>query len=107
MSPNYMGNAADLPPGGFPMPRAVFTKTFAVDAIERGLKTAAQAVLLVWGLSESGPVNALELDWGLGCGAALGGAVVSVLTSIISAPIGGNGTASVVTAPPGPVASEG
>jgi hypothetical protein len=88
------------------MQRAVFTKTFWFDALERGIKTAAQAVIVVLGLSETGPVNAFEFDWELGAGAALGGAVLSVLFSVASAPIGGNGTASVVSAPPGPVATE-
>ena len=85
----------------------VFSKTFVYDAAERALKTAAQSILLMTGASEAGPFNLFELDAGRLAGSALGGAVLSILFSIVSAPIGGNGTASVVAAPPGPVATEG
>jgi r1t holin len=88
-----------------PETRTVFTRTFWYDAAERAVKTAAQSVILVWGLSTSGPVNAFEFDWELGAGAALGGAVLSVLFSVGSAPIGSNGTASAIKAPPGPAAT--
>ena len=91
-----------------PTVRPVFTRTFWYDAFERAVKTAAQATIGVWILSNEGPgnVNALDLDWGIGFGAAAGGAIMSLLFSLGSAPIGDNGTASVVSSPPGPVASE-
>ena len=84
----------------------VYGMTWAVDAGERALKTAAQAVLLALGASDTGMGNFFEFDFGTAGGFALGGFVISVLTSIISAPIGGSGTASVVPAPPGPAATE-
>lgn len=91
-----------------PSVRPVFTRTFWFDTLERAVKTAAQSVIVVWGLSDAGPgnVNALDLDWGVGLGAAAAGAILSVLFSLVSAPIGDNGTASIVGAPPGPVATE-
>lgn len=86
--------------------RPMFTRTFWFDVLERALKSAAQMVLVGLALSDSGPVNGFGLDWGLALGFAAGGAAASVLTSIASAPVGGNGTASLVPAPPGPVATE-
>lgn len=86
--------------------RPMFTRTFWFDVAERAIKSAAQMVLVGLALSDSGPVNGFGLDWGLGLGFAAGGAVASVLTSVASAPVGGNGTASLVPAPPGPVATE-
>jgi hypothetical protein len=87
------------------MTNTLFTRTFWFDAGERALKTAAQAVLLAWGLSQGpGPVDGFGFDWQLGASAALGGLVLSILTSIVSAPIGNNGTASALPSPPGPEA---
>lgn len=64
------------------------TKAFWVKATERAVKTAAQSVLLVIGLSEAGPVNLFELDWELGLGAGLAGALLSYLTSITTSGVG-------------------
>lgn len=54
---------------------------------ERAVKTAAQAALLA--IMGSGALSAAEVDaftvnWGAAVGFALGGAVLSVLTSIVS-----------------------
>lgn len=68
---------------------------FWKDASERAVKTAAQFVIGAWGIGD-GIFNALEMDWGFAGGAALGGMVLSLLTSIASAPIGSKGDASVV-----------
>ena len=85
-----------------------FTKTWLIDTVERAGKSAAQFVLGAWGVAVADPGGApVDLDWELGLKAALSGAVLSFVFSIVSAPIGGNGTASVVAAPPGPVATEG
>lgn len=73
----------------------MFTKTFALKALERAVKTAAQAVLTVWLVGDQ-IANALTFDYQLGLGVAAGGAIVSVLTSIISEPFGEEGTPSLV-----------
>jgi hypothetical protein len=84
--------------------RPLFTVTFWVDTAERAVKTAAQAVILAFGASDSGAGNLFEFDWNSAAGFGLGGAVISVLTSIVSAPFGEPGTASVLPSPPGPEA---
>lgn len=81
-----------------------WTVTFWADTLERSVKTAAQAVLAVLGLSNTGFGNLFEFDWTVLGQAALSGFVLSVLTSLVSAPIGSNGTASVLPSPPGPEA---
>ena len=64
---------------------------FAIDfwkhAFERAIKTAAQAVLTVWVVPDI-IFNALEIDWELAGGVALGGLLLSLLTSIASTPFG-------------------
>ena len=87
---------------------SIFTRTWVYDAGERAVKTAAQFVLGAWGVAVIDPGGStVNLDWALGAQSALSGAVLSILFSIVSGPIGGNGTASVISAPPGPVATEG
>lgn len=76
-------------------PVTIFTKTFVVDALERAAKTAAQSVILALG---GGATNVLTLDWATLAGAAGGGALLSLLTSIGSAGIRDTGTASLTTA---------
>ena len=66
---------------------------FAVDAIERAVKSAAQAALLVIGADQA---NVLALDWQNVAGFAGGGFVLSLLTSLASLPFGPSGTASLV-----------
>lgn len=72
------------------------TKDFWIKATERAIKSAAQALVLVVGLSETGPVNAFALDWQLGAGAALAGAALSYLTSLTTAGVGEPNDPSVV-----------
>ena len=84
------------------MTSKLMTVAFWSDVAERAVKSAAQAPLLALGLSDTGPLNAFELDLGLGAGFAAGGALISVLTSLASAPIGEGGTASVLPSPPAP-----
>lgn len=57
------------------------TLRFWKKTAERAVKTAAQAALLVIGADQ---VNALTADWQDAAGFALGGAVLSVLTSLAS-----------------------
>lgn len=63
------------------------------NVLERAIKTAAQAALLAVGGSIA---NLFALDWAVLGGAAGGGALLSVLTSLGTEvlPFGNNGTAS-------------
>ena len=76
--------------------RTLFTRTFWLDALERAVKTAAQSAVLVVG---AGQVDALSADWLTVGGFALGGALLSVLTSMASAKVPGISPASLL--PPG------
>lgn len=80
------------------MARPLFTATFWLDTLERGIKTAAQTVL---GLVGTNVVDVTSLDWtevGIATAFTTG---LSVLTSIVSSGIGEPGTASVLNpAPP-------
>jgi hypothetical protein len=59
---------------------------FLKNAAERAAKTAAQSVLLAIGAAEG--LSLFALDWRNIAGAAIGGAVLSLLTSIVSSPLG-------------------
>ncbi len=73
----------------------MFNIAFWRDAVERAIKTAAQAVIVGLVLAEG--FNAFDTDWQLGLGFALGGAILSLLTSVASAPFGNSdGSASLV-----------
>jgi len=61
----------------------MFTLVFWRAVFERGVKTAAQAVVLA--IAGDVAFNALTADWLTLAGFAAGGFVVSVLTSIASA----------------------
>ena len=63
----------------------IFTKAFWLKALERAVKTAAQAALLAAG---SDLVDVTTLDWQQVAFFAAGGAVLSVLTSVASGPFG-------------------
>lgn len=63
----------------------MFTRAFWKKATERAAKSAAQAAVLVIGADQ---VNAFAADWADVAGFALGGAVLSVLTSIITSGVG-------------------
>jgi hypothetical protein len=62
-----------------------YGRNFWRQTIERAVKTAAQAIGLV--LVGDG-ANVLTLDWQLVGGSALTGAVLSIVTSIATAPVG-------------------
>lgn len=74
----------------------MFTKKFWFDALERAIKTAAQAVIIGLALGEG--FNAFNMDWSLAGGFALGGLILSILTSVASAPFTGGTSASLVLA---------
>lgn len=82
--------------------RKLFSWTFWADALERAVKTAAQSVMVAATLSTATFINLFELDLVVVGQAALSGAVFSILTSIVSAPIGESGTASMLPSPPAP-----
>ena len=63
----------------------MLTKVFWLKALERAVKTAAQAALLAAG---SDLVDVTTLDWQQVGFFAIGGAVLSVLTSLASTPFG-------------------
>ncbi len=63
----------------------MFTKTFWAQAFERALKTFAQAVLAL--LTGDG-LGLLDVNWGTVASVAGLAALASVLTSIVSLPVG-------------------
>ncbi len=77
----------------------MWTKKFWFETADRAVKSAAQAVILGLGLGEG--LNAFEVDYQLGLGFALGGAALSVLTSVASSQVGERGTASAIEPPSG------
>jgi hypothetical protein len=72
----------------------MFTKHFWIDAAERALKTFFQVFLAI--AIEENVFNALELDWQQIIGIALGAALVSIATSVVSSKVGHRETASLV-----------
>jgi hypothetical protein len=75
----------------------MFSILFWQNVLERAVKTAAQAAVLAAG---GGMANLFSLDWRILVGAAAGGALLSVLTSLGSEalPFGNVGTASLTKA---------
>jgi hypothetical protein len=70
------------------------SKRFVTESLERAVKTAAQSAVLLIGADQ---FNALQVDWGQVGAFALGGFVLSLLTSLASKPIGSDdGSPSVV-----------
>ena len=66
----------------------MLTKAFWFAALERAVKSAAQAALLVFG---AGQLNAMHASWADAGGFAGGAFVLSVLTSIASSGVGAKG----------------
>jgi len=64
------------------------TRMFWTAVLERAIKSAAQAAALVFG---AGQVDAMNVSWADVGGFALGGFVLSVLTSLASSPLGSAG----------------
>lgn len=72
----------------------MWTIAFWKETADRAIKSAAQAVILGLGFGEG--LNAFTVDWKLAAGFALGGALLSLLTSVISSKFGTTGTASII-----------
>lgn len=73
----------------------MFSWTFWREAIERAVKSAAQAPLTVWVVGD-GVLDAFNMDYQLGLGVALGGAVFSLLTSIATVKLGATNSPSAI-----------
>lgn len=71
----------------------IFTTTFWADTAERAIKTVAQSILSLWLVADQ-LLNILTVDWVQTAGVALGAGAISVLTSIVSASITSNDSAS-------------
>ena len=69
---------------------SILTREFAVDTLERAVKTFAQALLAV--LAVGTPL--WDIPWTEALGIAATATVISVLTSVASAGLGTKGTAS-------------
>ncbi len=73
----------------------MFTYRFWRETIERAIKSAAQAPLMVWAVGD-GVLNAFDMDWQIGLGVALGGAVFSLLTSLATVKLGATNSPSAI-----------
>jgi hypothetical protein len=74
---------------------SIWSINFWKDAAERAIKTAAQTAIVAWGVGDQ-MLNLFTADLVLIGQFAVSGAVLSVLTSIASAPFSDRGTASLV-----------
>ncbi len=72
----------------------MWTKHFWLEAGERAVKSAAQSLLGLWALDG---FNVLHADLALAGGVAGGAAVLSVLTSVVTAGIGKPGDPSLIS----------
>jgi hypothetical protein len=79
----------------------MWTLSFWKQVAERAVKGAAVAVVTSWSIGD-GLMNAFDVNATEAAGLALGGALVSILLSLISAPIGEPGTPSLVATPAQP-----
>lgn len=80
----------------------MWTAMFWKQVAERAVKTFAQALLALWTANKV--ANVLEVDWKTALGVAALSVLYSVLTSLISAPLGPDkdSPSLVDTPPPGP-----
>jgi hypothetical protein len=73
----------------------MFTTKFWKQAAERAVKSAAQALLLLWA-ADAG-FNVISADLGVAGGTAAGAAVLSLLTSVVTSGMGEKDSPSAVT----------
>lgn len=69
------------------------TRAWALGALERAVKTFAQAVAAVM---TAGAADLLAVDWGAAFSAGGFAAAYSIVTSIMSAPVNSDGSPSLV-----------
>ncbi|MGD9989323.1 holin [Pseudonocardia sp.] len=72
----------------------MLTAAFWTGTADRAVKSFAQALLLLWGADAGFDVLSIDMPGALGV--AAGAAVLSVLTSIVSAPAGDKGSSSLL-----------
>ena len=72
----------------------MLTAAFWTGAVDRAVKSFAQALLVLWGADQG--FNVLAIDIAPALGVAAGAAVLSLLTSIASSAIGDKGTTSFI-----------
>ncbi len=72
----------------------MYSKAFWLGALDRSAKSFAQALLLLWGADAGFNLLSIAPLPALGIGA--GAAALSVLTSIVSAPVGDSGSPSLL-----------
>lgn len=72
----------------------MYTAAFWAGAFDRVVKSFAQALLLLWGADEG--FNLIEVDLVTSLGIAAGAAVLSLLTSLVSAPVADRGSTSLL-----------
>lgn len=77
----------------------MFSKVFALDLLERAIKTVAQTMLAL--ITMDG-VNIFSINYKEMFAAAATAGLISVLTSIVTAGVRERGTASLVVNPPLP-----
>lgn len=70
----------------------MFTISWLRDAVERSLRSAAQAVILALGASQG--FDLFTADFANIAGLATGAAVLAFLTAVVGAPFGSKGSAS-------------
>lgn len=72
----------------------MFTTSFWKQAAERAVKSAAQALLLLWA-ADAG-FNVINADFAVAGGTAAGAAVLSLLTSVVTSGVGEKNDPSMV-----------
>lgn len=73
----------------------MWTVKFWKAATERAVKSAAQALVLLW--AADGGFNVLDVEYGEAFGLSAGAAVLSLLTSVVSSAVGDSTSPSLVS----------
>jgi hypothetical protein len=73
----------------------MWTVAFWKASFERGIKSAAQTLALLWAVD--GGMNILDVSWAQSFGMAGGAYILSVATSLASSAVGDNTSPSLVS----------